>query len=315
MSPRCLDRGRLQLKANPLQSIHVPGETDSPCGGERRDQIGACFSLLSHTACSSGHRPKWRCPAAASRMPQGRNARARQGAPGGAVERGREGRLGLTSLYCDPSDISGEARRAWEAEWEWRGAAADPEKLSGSKQSPQASIFKMTTPNKTPPGADPKQLERTGTVREIGSQAVWSLSSCKPGFGVDQLRDDNLETYWQSDGSQPHLVNIQFRRKTTVKTLCIYADYKSDESYTPSKISVRVGNNFHNLQEIRQLELVEPSGWIHVPLTDNHKKPTRTFMIQIAVLANHQNGRDTHMRQIKIYTPVEESSIEVQDQV
>ena len=43
------------------------------------------------------------------------------------------------------------------------------------------NIFKMTTPNKTPPGADPKQLERTGTVREIGSQAVWSLSSCKPG--------------------------------------------------------------------------------------------------------------------------------------
>lgn len=33
----------------------------------------------------------------------------------------------------------------------------------------------------------------------------------RAGFGVDQLRDDNLETYWQSDGSQPHLVNIQFR--------------------------------------------------------------------------------------------------------
>uniref|UniRef100_A0A672V113 Anaphase-promoting complex subunit 10 n=1 Tax=Strigops habroptila TaxID=2489341 RepID=A0A672V113_STRHB len=61
--------------------------------------------------------------------------------------------------------------------------------------------------------------------------------------------------------------------------------------------------------EDQQLELVEPSGWIHVPLTDTHKKPIRTFMIQIAVLANHQNGRDTHMRQIKVYTPVEESSI------
>ncbi|XP_061921745.1 anaphase-promoting complex subunit 10 isoform X4 [Entelurus aequoreus] len=156
----------------------------------------------------------------------------------------------------------------------------------------------MATPSKTPPGPDPKQLERTGTVREIGSQAVWSLSSCKPSFGVDQLRDDNLETYWQSDGSQPHLVNIQFRRRTRVKMLCIYADYKSDESYTPSKISVRVGNNFHNLQEVRQLEMVEPSGWIHISLLN-----------QIAVLANHQNGRDTHMRQIKVYTPVEESSI------
>lgn len=40
---------------------------------------------------------------------------------------------------------------------------------------------KMAAATKTPPGADPKQLERTGTVREIGSQAVWSLSSCKPG--------------------------------------------------------------------------------------------------------------------------------------
>lgn len=99
---------------------------------------------------------------------------------------------------------------------------------------------------------------------------------------------------------------VLFRRRTTVKMLCIYADYKSDESYTPSKISVRVGNNFHNLQEIRvtavtlklrpsqlpeaywvsspqwwstffspsstcssspqQLEMVEPSGWIHISL-------------------------------------------------
>lgn len=46
------------------------------------------------------------------------------------------------------------------------------------------------------------------------------------------------------------------RRRTTVKMLCIYADYKSDESYTPSKISVRVGNNFHNLQEIRVTNLI-----------------------------------------------------------
>ncbi|KAJ8008546.1 hypothetical protein DPEC_G00106000 [Dallia pectoralis] len=201
-----------------------------------------------------------------------------------------------------------------------RGCNYNPQNSTNGRESRYSGGLKrqgnhfirgsMTTPSKTPPGADPKQLERTGTVREIGSQAVWSLSSCKPGFGVDQLRDDNLETYWQSDGSQPHLVNIQFRRKTTVKMLCIYADYKSDESYTPSKISVRVGNNFHNLQEIRQqLEMVEPSGWIHIPLLDSVNNPIRTFMIQIAVLANHQNGRDTHMRQIKVYTPVEESSI------
>lgn len=31
------------------------------------------------------------------------------------------------------------------------------------------------------------------------------------GFGVEQLRDNNFETYWQSDGHLPHLVNIQFK--------------------------------------------------------------------------------------------------------
>ena len=55
------------------------------------------------------------------------------------------------------------------------------------------------------------------------------------GFGVDQLRDGSADTYWQSDGPQPHLVNIQFRRKTTVHDICIYADYKADESYTPNR--------------------------------------------------------------------------------
>jgi anaphase-promoting complex subunit 10 len=55
------------------------------------------------------------------------------------------------------------------------------------------------------------------------------------GHGVDKLLDDNLETYWQSDGPQPHLVNIQFKQKTKVKDLCIFSDFKVDESYTPQK--------------------------------------------------------------------------------
>lgn len=63
--------------------------------------------------------------------------------------------------------------------------------------------------NKTVNLVCPFVEERTGNVREVGAQAVWSLSSCKPGFGVEQLRDNSVETYWQSDGQLPHLVNIQ----------------------------------------------------------------------------------------------------------
>lgn len=46
-------------------------------------------------------------------------------------------------------------------------------------------------------------------------------------------------------------------------------------------------------------------GWVHIPIKDINEKPVRMFMIQIAVTSNHQNGRDTHMRQIKIHSPTE----------
>lgn len=34
---------------------------------------------------------------------------------------------------------------------------------------------------KTGGDEDPQTEEQAGVVREVGSQAVWSLSSCKPG--------------------------------------------------------------------------------------------------------------------------------------
>ena len=141
---------------------------------------------------------------------------------------------------------------------------------------------------------------------------MWSVTSAKPGNGVELLRDGNLDTYWQSDGAQPHLVNVQFQRKVKVSEIALYADYKLDESYTPSKIAVRAGNSFHDLREVRVVDLDEPVGWTRVRLDANENDadaassggaPLRAYFLQIAVLSNHQNGRDTHVRQVKIFGP------------
>uniref|UniRef100_A0A023F9Q7 Anaphase-promoting complex subunit 10 n=2 Tax=Triatominae TaxID=70999 RepID=A0A023F9Q7_TRIIF len=156
---------------------------------------------------------------------------------------------------------------------------------------------------------DPFHGVRIGKLREVGGQSIWTLSTCKPGFGVDQLRDDLLDTYWQSDGQLPHLVSIQFKRKTTVSDVCIYTDYKLDESYTPSRISIRAGASYNDIQEVEVLDLHEPAGWIIIPVKDTKGRQLRTFMIQIAVISNHQNGRDTHIRQIKVHSPVERSGL------
>jgi hypothetical protein len=54
-------------------------------------------------------------------------------------------------------------------------------------------------------------------IREVGHLAVWTVTSAKPGNGVELLRDGNKDTYWQSDGTQPHLVDIQFQKKMHVQ--------------------------------------------------------------------------------------------------
>jgi hypothetical protein len=41
------------------------------------------------------------------------------------------------------------------------------------------------------------EKEEEGEKREIGKLAVWTVSSNKPGNGVEMLRDNNLTTYWQ----------------------------------------------------------------------------------------------------------------------
>jgi anaphase-promoting complex subunit 10 len=36
----------------------------------------------------------------------------------------------------------------------------------------------------------------------------------------------------------------------------------------------------------------------------------RTFFLQIAIVAMHQNGRDTHVRQVKIFAPRESNALD-----
>ncbi|KAH8551524.1 anaphase-promoting complex, subunit 10-domain-containing protein [Umbelopsis sp. PMI_123] len=148
---------------------------------------------------------------------------------------------------------------------------------------------------------------RTTGGREIGEDAIWSVSSFRPDWGVEKLRDNNPLTYWQSDCPQPHFphsVNILFHRATIIKQVSIFVDFNQDESYTPKQISIRGGTTFRDLQEITVLDCDDQTGWKNADLCVDDGEPVRVFRLQIAVLSTHQGGRDTHIRQIKLYSPI-----------
>lgn len=147
--------------------------------------------------------------------------------------------------------------------------------------------------------------------REIGHEAQWTLSSAKMGNGVQQLRDGDLDTFWQSDGQQPHVVNVQFHKVMKIQAIALYLDISRDDSYTPQKLSIRIGSGPADTHEVAVVDCKDPQGWVLVNLPvgapnspmSSSEQFLRGRLVQILILASHQNGRDTHIRQVKIYGP------------
>ncbi|CCM04691.1 uncharacterized protein FIBRA_06877 [Fibroporia radiculosa] len=154
---------------------------------------------------------------------------------------------------------------------------------------------------------------------DIGYLAKWSVSSFKFGFGPECLRDSDPETFWHSDGPQPHFITIEFPRKVAIQKLCLCLSYQMDDSYTPATIAVRAGTGPSDLQDVRIITLEKPEGWIifDVSAEPNEDgdgyKPVNAYIIQMIILANHMNGKDTHVRGLRVLGPLDESGEEEED--
>lgn len=234
-----------------------------------------------------------------------------------------------------------------------------------ASRSRLAHPFRLSNESEPGPWVDEGSGE---LLRDLTKSAVWSVSTAKAGNGAEQLLDESPETYWQSDGVQPHTITAQFSAKRRVKEVLLYLNFQTDESYTPAAISVRAGSNFHDLRVIRMpMEFETPQGWIRIPLGDenapnacespssesesedegaglgtteavrraqtrdqrhrerenrNRKKRelreklrirkremaleqidrsyVNAHMVQIVIHCNHQNGRDSHVRMVKV---------------
>lgn len=171
-----------------------------------------------------------------------------------------------------------------------------------------------------------KGLEELDSLKllDLSPLANWKLSSSKPGFSLFQLRDDSPDNYWQSDGSNgsnnansgnnggiitnnqltnPHSITIQFSKKVSLERISLFTNYNLDESYTPSKIKIMAGSSDGwDLSEVCTVNLNKPVGWSHIIFNGiRNDGVLKCFMVKLIILANHQDGKDTHIRALKCF--------------
>ncbi|KRY15519.1 Anaphase-promoting complex subunit 10, partial [Trichinella patagoniensis] len=149
----------------------------------------------------------------------------------------------------------------------------------------------------------PEQLLHGREYFDISDEAAWVVSTYKRGHSVPALRDASLNTYWQTNGPLPHLLTLYFNRLTLISHLCIYVDTDVDGSYTPKTLSIRRGTQLCDMVENVLVHLANFKGWAVIPLCARGRNFVSAFILQIAILANHLNGRDSCIRQIKVFGP------------
>ncbi|TKX19612.1 anaphase-promoting complex subunit 10 [Elsinoe australis] len=155
-------------------------------------------------------------------------------------------------------------------------------------------------------------------LKEISSLASWTVSSSKPGSGIAALRSLDMTQFWQSDGPQPHYLTIHFFKLVSIVHMRIFLDFEQDESYTPTKMQFWAGMGVHDLQEFCEMSFEQPKGWIDVdfgkvgPISEVSDLPDgevdwsarpvlRAFLVQVRIIENHQNGKDTHLRGLQLF--------------
>lgn len=140
-----------------------------------------------------------------------------------------------------------------------------------------------------------EELASTDLV-DIAPQSYFSASSQKPGLGPSNLIDGSPDTFWQTDGALPHILRVKFSKRVELCQISFFLAHPLDESFTPEEIVLYVGTGEHDLHGLAQFTFVEPFGWKSFDL-----EGFECFMIELRILSNHQSGKDTHIRGIKLF--------------
>lgn len=115
------------------------------------------------------------------------------------------------------------------------------------------------------------------------------LSSFKHGYGLQELMTDGENNYWNTDDSLPHFVRITFPAFTYVDSVELGLSYEADDSYTPEVIQLYAEGS------TQDYKFFEPDGPVFLQVR------RRVFEIILTIHSNHAEGKDSHVRSLRVF--------------
>ncbi|SCU82902.1 LAFA_0D00694g1_1 [Lachancea sp. 'fantastica'] len=148
-----------------------------------------------------------------------------------------------------------------------------------------------------------QKLEAQNLIN-ITNLAFWKASSQKDGNPISFALDDNPHNFWQSDGAQPHYVEASFSKRVEIIQLALYLSLAVDESYTPQVMKIYAGHSASDATHYKTLEVRNVNCWVALTFEDNrpHDALLKCQYLRIEIPVNHENGKDTHLRGVRVYT-------------
>ncbi|KAH3756454.1 anaphase-promoting complex subunit 10 [Pelomyxa schiedti] len=185
--------------------------------------------------------------------------------------------------------------------------------------------------------------------RALSNCGRWWVTSAKQDHGVSSLFDDDPGTFWQSDGSAPHSVFVEFAAPVRVSDVAILVD-TNDDNYAPSSVRVHAGplasavGSRVAAERTGVAEAVRDSGaagrgWVVISLATpraqlqlhahallqlqlhmqmqmqlreaQEERSAVGFVFQIELVAMINDGKDARLRGLKLFTPDSEPEPEM----
>ncbi|KAI5185007.1 anaphase-promoting complex subunit 10 [Nematocida homosporus] len=121
------------------------------------------------------------------------------------------------------------------------------------------------------------------------------VSTYKPDHGPEELFSDDLEKYWHTDGNLPHHIEIEFEEIKHLLEIRLTLGHAQDKSYIPKEIDIRCGKTKDSIVSVKKALISDKLSIANITVNQD------CCILQMVILSNHQEGRDSRIRGLSLF--------------